>query len=75
MAINPMQLMKLKERFEVFNTQHPKVIPFFKALHGRIDVGSVIEIKVTNPDGSEMVSNIKVTEDDLKTIQIISGKE
>lgn len=75
MAMNPIQLMKLKERLDVFNTQHPKVLPFIKALHGRIDVGSVLELKVTNPDGTEMVSNIKVTEDDMKTIAILSGKE
>ena len=72
MAINPMQLMKLKERFEVFQTQHPKVLPFFKSLSGHIAVGSGIELKVTDPDGGEKVCNIKVTEDDLETIKILS---
>ena len=73
MAINPLQLMKFKERLDIFERQHPKVIPFFKALHGKLEVGSVLELKVTNPDGTEMVSNIKVTEDDLETISILSG--
>lgn len=75
MAMNPMQLMKLKERFEIFQRQHPKVLPFFKSLSGHVEVGSVIELKVTTPDGTEKVSNIKVTEDDIKTIAIISGRE
>ena len=72
MAFNPMHLMKLKERLDIFQTQHPKFLPFLRALHGRIEVGSVIEFKVTNPDGTEMVSNIKVTEEDLETVKIIS---
>jgi len=75
MAMNPMQLMKLKERFEIFQRQHPKVLPFFRSLNGQVPVGSVIELKVTSPDGTEKVSNIKVTEDDLKTIEILAGRE
>ena len=37
-----------------------------------ISVGSVIEIKVTSPDGQEYVSNIKVTENDVELIRIIT---
>ena len=29
MALNPMALMKMKDRLRVFNQEHPRVRPFF----------------------------------------------
>lgn len=73
MAINPMEMMKLKERMDIFMNQHPRVMPFFQALGGKVVEGSVIEMKVTQPDGSELVCNIRVTAEDLRTVDILKG--
>ena len=52
MAVNPMQLMKLRERFQIFQGQHPRMAPFLKDVgeHGFRE-GSVVEVKVTTPEG------------------------
>ncbi|MBQ0058527.1 MAG: hypothetical protein KBS83_00995 [Lachnospiraceae bacterium] len=71
MAINPMKLAQMKSRLDLFTSQHPRVFPFLQAAGSRITVGSVIEVKITAPDGSEMISNIKVTQDDLETVSML----
>ncbi len=72
--INPMMMMKLASRWKKFNEEHPKVVPFFRAVSDRgIEAGSVIEIKVTDPQGREYVSNIRVTGDDMETVQMLKN--
>ncbi len=72
MAINPMMLMKMKERLNVFQQDHPKVLPFFTMLRDKAsEEGTVYELKVTTPDGQSYVANIKLTANDLETIQML----
>lgn len=74
MAVNPMDFMKYKKRLELFYQQHPKVMPFLRAVgENGTKAGSVIELRVTDPDGHEMVSNIRLTEDDVETINMAKG--
>lgn len=74
MAVNPMELMKYKKRLDLFNQQHPKVQAFLAAVGAQGAVaGSVIELKVTRPDGHEMISNIKLTDDDIETINMLKN--
>jgi len=74
MAINPLELLKIRERFSIFQSQHPKALAFIQDIAANAIVeGSVIEIKVTTPDQRERVSNIRVTQDDLKTIDILKN--
>ena len=69
MAINPMKLMKLKERFGIFRTEHPKVVPFFKTLRDKaLEEGTILEMRVKTKDGEEFVSNIRLTENDVETL-------
>jgi len=71
MALNPMKLMKLKERFGLFREDHPKVLPFFKKLRSEaLQEGSVLEMKVTTPDGKEYSSNIRLNAHDVETIRM-----
>ena len=73
MAINPMALLKIKERMTIFQQDHPKVGPFFGMLKGRALIeGAVYELKVTTPDGQEYVSNIRLTQNDIETIRLLS---
>lgn len=74
MAKNPMQYMKLMERFRIFQKQHPKAVPFFQQVASSAVVpGSVIEMKVTDPNGREYISNIRVTPEDVETAKILQS--
>ena len=73
--MNPMILLQIKEKIDIFREQHPKMRSFVHVIKQKaISVGSVIEIKVTSPDGQEYVSNIKVTENDVDLIRIITER-
>ena len=76
MAINPMKMLQLKERLDLFNSEHPKVAPFFGVLRNNaISKGTVLELKATTPDGKEYVSNICMTDNDVQTLMmILEGK-
>ncbi len=72
MAINPLALMKMKERMHIFQQEHPKVGPFFSMLREKaVSEGSVVELKVTTPEGEEYVTNIRLTANDVETIHIL----
>ena len=65
MAVNPMQLLKLKERFGIFQNQHPR------AAKNSVREGAVLELKVTSPEGKELVTNIRLTPEDMETIEML----
>ncbi|MGI6107227.1 MAG: hypothetical protein ACOX8B_04755 [Lachnospiraceae bacterium] len=72
MAINPMQMMKLKERMDLFNREHPKMQAFLADVSANaVQEGSVVEFKVTRPDGKTYVSNIRLTADDMETLSML----
>lgn len=72
MALNPLTLLKMKDRLRVFNQEHPRVRQFFhKIKEEGLPAGSVLELKVTLPDGSEQVTNIRMTEQDVETIRML----
>lgn len=59
-------IMKIKGAWDSFNRNHPKLVPFCRAVAGEaICDGTIIEIKVTSPDGKEYNTNMKLTKDDL----------
>ena len=65
-----MSIMQLQQRFQVFQQEHPKIIAFFKALgNDSMQEGTIIDIKVTTPDGKEIASNMKITENDIATFK------
>ena len=59
-------VMKIKNAWDAFTRNHPKFMPFMQAV-GReaIGDGTIIEIKVTSPDGKEFNTNMKLTQSDL----------
>ena len=72
MAINPLALMKMKERMHIFQQEHPKVGPFFSMLREKaVSEGSVVELTVTTPEEEEYVTNIRLTANDVETIHIL----
>ena len=74
MAMNPAIMMKMMQRLNIFRTQHPKFQAFLGSVtQGAIREGSIIEIKVTDPDGGEYISNIKLTSDDIETVEMLKN--
>ena len=73
MAINPKTLLKLKERFRIFQQDHPKIVPFFQMLNQKaLFEGTVFELKATTPEGEEYAANIKLTANDIETIKMLT---
>lgn len=74
MAVNPMQLVQLAERLRIFKSQHPKVLEFLHAVaRDNIQPGVVMELRVTDLDGKVSVTNIKLTQEDIETFEILKG--
>lgn len=64
--MNPMKLLQLKSAWDRFTNNHPKFPKFLSSLHRRaMQEGTIIEFKVTTPDGEEMAANLKIKADDL----------
>lgn len=65
-------IMKLKDAWQTFATNHPKFPMFLNAVRKKgIKEGTVMEIKFIDPDGSEMTTNIKVTASDMELFEVI----
>lgn len=73
MAFNPMKLMQLKSHWGKFSQGHPKFQGFLGAAGNKIEEGSIIDIKITNPDGHTIETNLKMSKDDVAFIQAIKG--
>ncbi len=68
--MNPMALMKIMNAKNKFNANHPKFGAFLNAAFaGGIQEETIIEMKVTKPDGTEMTTNLKVKQSDLELLQ------
>lgn len=73
MAINPKGILRIKERWSLFRSDHPKVTPFMRALKENAMVeGTVLELKATTPAGEEYTANIRLTANDIETIRMMS---
>ncbi len=73
---NPMALLQLKERFDTLRIEHPKFLAFLRAIReNAVAEGSVLEMKVTTPDGSEYISNIRMTNNDVEAMKLLFGEE
>lgn len=67
---NPAALFKIKGLWERFVENHPKFPMFLNALKtSGISEGSVLEIQVTQPDGTHMKTNIKVSQSDMELFE------
>ncbi len=69
MNFNPAMLMKIMSAKNKFDANHPKLKNYFTAVKNKgIREGSVIELKITNPDDEPMVANIKVKAEDIELL-------
>ena len=74
MAVNPMQFMQLADRLRIFQSQHPRVIDFLRdGGRNSLEPGVVMELRVTDNNGRTSVTNIRLTQEDMETIEIIKN--
>lgn len=71
--MNPLEMMKIRPLLEKFRMNHPKVPMFLQSAAGKIQVGSVIELSIKTPDGDTIVTNIRVTQDDIELAEKLKG--
>ena len=72
--MNPMQLVQMAERLRIFRSQHPKVLEFLQVVvKNDLEPGVVMELKVTDNNGKVSVTNIRLTPEDIETIEIIKS--
>ena len=72
MAVNPMELLKMRERLGIFQQQHSRFPLFLKDVGERAAVaGSIVEIKVTDPEGKTYITNIRLTPEDIETLEMM----
>ena len=74
MAKNPLQFMQMAERLRIIKQQHPKVLEFIQAIgRNNLQPGVILELRVTDLDGRVSVTNMRLTEEDIETIEIIKN--
>ena len=72
--INPMMLFKLKGLWDRITSNHPKMVPFGRTVFpAAIDVGTIVDVKVTDPNGKTYHYNMRISEDDMEAIHEIDG--
>ena len=60
-------IFKIRSAWNKFTNTHPKFPQFISAVQRKgIKENTIIEIKITDPDGTELCSNIRVTASDLE---------
>ncbi len=68
--LNPVIIFKMKELLEKFQKNHPKVMPFLRAVGQKgVTEGTIIEAKIIFPDETQMITNIQINEEDLELIR------
>lgn len=67
MNLNPMNLLQLKNSWDRFKENHPKFPLFLKAAAKQaVMESSIIEIRITTPDGKAMETNLKLNASDVE---------
>ena len=62
------------QAWNTFKKNHPKFPAFMRAVEkDGIREGTIIEIKVTSPEGKERETNLKVTASDMALFEMLRG--
>lgn len=68
--VNPAKLLKFRKEWGEFEERHPKFVRFIMTIaRNGILEGSIIEIKVTAPDGTVTESNMRVSAEDMEMVK------
>lgn len=68
--INPTKLFQIKGFWDRFTGNHPKFPKFLQAVaQSPVREGTVIEVKITNPNQDSIAANIRLTSDDMEILR------
>ena len=70
--MNPMDLMQLSGRFSIFGKQHPRVVAFFQENGHELKEGTILTLNVKTKEGKEMVTNMRLSPEDVETLKLIA---
>lgn len=74
MGMNIGALMKIKQAWDMFSSNHPKFALFLQAIGKKgVPEGAIIEIAITYPDGQKLESSLRVQQSDLELIEIVKS--
>jgi len=71
--MNPFSALKLKPLLENFSNNHPKFFQFMMYASGKMDEGSVAEIRITTSTGETIVTNMKINSEDMELFKEIGN--
>jgi len=65
-------IMKIRETWSRFQANHPKFPMFLQAVSQKgVSEGTIMEIRFTYPDGKELTSNLRITQEDLELFETL----
>lgn len=71
--INPMKLLQLRPLVTQFQNAHPKFFQFIAAVgQSGMKEGTIVEISITDPEGKNLCSNLKLSKEDLELFEAVS---
>lgn len=71
---NPASILQFRKDWGEFEQRHPKFVTFLGAIFKNgISEGSVVEIKITLPDGKEIESNMVIKAEDIEFFKNIGN--
>ena len=66
-------LFQLKNSWAAFTRNHPKFPKFLQAAGAAITPDTIIEIKVTTPDGKKIETILKVRQSDIELVKNLAN--
>lgn len=69
--MNPMEMIKLKGLYEQFVKRHSRLPQFAQKAASSIQEGTVVDMKITLPDGETFMTNVKVLPEDMEMISAL----
>ena len=64
-------IMQLQQAWKTFTDNHPKFPLFMNAARGTLREGTVVDFKITTPEGRVLESNLKLTASDLEMLEML----
>ncbi|MCQ2497084.1 MAG: hypothetical protein MJ131_10900 [Lachnospiraceae bacterium] len=65
---------KAKGAWEKFAKNHPKFPLFMDAVKRKgVQEGTLVSVSFTDPDGSKLETNLRITAEDLELLEVLKG--
>lgn len=72
--MNPAAMMQAMNAWRTFTLNHPKFPAFLEALKRQgVKEDTIIEISLTDPDGTKIETNLKVKQSDLELFESLKN--